>query len=273
LVATPLPQTDFYLSFGTGFHSNDARNVLLAKSNPQAAGNVAAALAKATGYEVGARTRQFDRLDAAAALWLLDLSNELVFSGDAGNQETGAGGGSFQPAGATRRWGIDFETRYQFTDWLFFDYDLSYADPRFRTGEFPGGAIPLAPTLLMNSGLTTEFRNGFSAGFRFRYLGDRPANETRTLPARGYALFDLIGRYRWRNVEAQLSFLNLTNTDWREAQFDDQSYVRGEVGSNSDCASNSPGKQGSDQSNAGVDDIHFTPGNPFWARGGIAVYF
>jgi hypothetical protein len=27
------------------------------------------------------------------------------------------------------------------------------------------------------------------------------------------------------------------------------------------------------QSNAGVDDIHYTPGNPFWVRGGIAVYF
>ena len=95
-------------------------------------------------------------------------SSELVFSGDAGNQETGAGG-TFEPAGATRRWGIDFETRYQFTNWLFVDYDLSYADPRFRTGEVPGGAIPLAPTLLMNGGLTTEFANGFSAAFRVRY--------------------------------------------------------------------------------------------------------
>lgn len=272
VVLTPLPDTDVYLNFGNGFHSNDARNVLLAKSNPQNAGNTSSALVKSTGYELGARTRQFDRLDAAAALWLLDLSSELVFSGDAGNQETGAGG-SFEPAGATRRWGIDFETRYQFTNWLFFDYDLSWADPRFRTGAVPGGAVPLAPTLLMNGGLTTEFGSGFSAGFRMRYLGDRPANEERTVTARGYALFDLVGRYRWRNIEAQLSFLNLTNTDWREAQFDDQSCVRGEVGSNSNCSLGSPLKQGSAQSNAGVDGIHFTPGNPFWARGGIAVYF
>ena len=114
VVITPLPETDIYLNFGTGFHSNDARNVLLAKANPQQAGNISSALAKSIGYEFGARTRQFDALDVAAAVWLLDLSNELTFSGDAGNQEIGAGG-TFQPAGATRRWGIDFETRYQFT--------------------------------------------------------------------------------------------------------------------------------------------------------------
>ncbi|MGD0948952.1 MAG: hypothetical protein ABSA52_16195 [Candidatus Binatia bacterium] len=126
----------------------------------------------------------------------------------------------------------------------------------------------------MNGGLTAEFGNGFSVAFRMRYLGDRPANEERTLTARGYTLFDLLGRYRWRNVETQLSFLNLTNTDWREAQFDDQSCVRGEIGvPNSPCAYKSPGQQGSSQSNAGVDDIHYTPGNPFWVRGGIAVYF
>jgi outer membrane receptor protein involved in Fe transport len=274
VVITPLPQTDIYLNYGNGFHSNDARNVLLAKANPQAAGNTAAAIARSTAYEIGARTRQLDdRLDAATALWLMDLSSELVFSGDAGNQEIGAGG-TFQPAGATRRWGIDFETRYRFTYWLYFDYDISYADPRFRTGEVPGGAIPLAPTLLMNSGLTTEFPNGFSAAFRFRFLGDRWANEERTIPARGYALFDLIGRYRWRNLEAQLSFLNLTNTDWREAQFDDQSCIRSEIGTaNSPCSLANPGQQGSADSNAGVEGIHFTPGNPFWVRGGIAVYF
>jgi outer membrane receptor protein involved in Fe transport len=267
VVITPLPETDIYLNFGNGFHSNDARNVLLAKTNPQPAGNVTSALARSTGYELGARTRQFDRWDVAAVLWLLDLSDELVFEGD-------TGGGNLQPAGPTRRWGVDFETRYQLTRWLLFDYDLSYADPRFRGGQFPGGAVPLAPTLLMNGGLTADLGNGFSAAFRMRYLGDRPANEQRTLTARGYALFDLLGRYRWRNVEAQLSFLNLTNSDWREAQFDDQSCVRGEVGiPGSPCSYKTPGQQGSAQSNTGVEDIHFTPGNPFGVTGGLAVYF
>jgi hypothetical protein len=272
LVITPLADTDIYLNFGTGFHSNDARNVLSAKVQPQQAGGAASALAQSLGYELGARTRQFDRLDLAAALWLLDLQSELVFSGDAGRQEIGAGG-TFQPAGATRRWGVDFEARYQFTAWLFSDYDLSWADPRFRGGDFPGGAIPLAPTLLMNGGLTADLGNGFSAALRVRYQGDRPASEDRTLTAQGYALLDLLGRYRWRNVEGQLSLLNLTNTDWRDAQFDDQSCARGELGAAPECARVSPLKQSGSSSNGGVEDIHFTPGNPFWVRGGVTMYF
>ena len=71
---------------------------------------------------------------------------------------------------------------------------------------------------------------------RTRYLGDRPANEQRTLVARGYFLMDLIGRYRWRNVEASVQVLNLTNTDWREAQFSDTSCLRSEVGSAIGCS-------------------------------------
>src|SRR5262249_33934640 len=145
LVLGPWYDTEYYANFGYGFHSNDARAVV---PNMPVGGTTSlpntSPLAQGYGYELGARTRQFDRVDAAAALWLIDLDSELVFSGD---------NGTFEASGATRRWGIDFETRYQFTDWLFADYDLTYADPRFKNGD----AIPLAPTLIMNGGLTAEF--------------------------------------------------------------------------------------------------------------------
>ena len=119
-------------------------------------------LAKATGYELGARTRQFDRLDLAAAIWNLDLESELVFSGDAGTDE---------PSGpASRRYGIDFEARWQINDWLYADYDLSWVHARFDNGGF----VPLAPPILMNGGLTADFHNGFTVALRGRYL-DRPA--------------------------------------------------------------------------------------------------
>ncbi len=257
LIVTPFADTDIYLNFGEGFHSNDARSVF---TNGQAAeaGPASSLLTRATGYEFGARTRQFDRLDVATALWLIDLNSELVFNSDAA---------TFQPAGPSRRWGIDFETRYQLTDWLFVDYDLTYADPRFKNGD----AIPLAPTLLMNGGVTAELGNGFSAAFRMRYLGDRPAIEDRSLTAQGYMLFDLLGKYRWRNLEASLAFLNLTDTDWREAQFSDNSCLYNEVATGTPGCSATPGKQGTHPDPP--PDIHFTPGNPFNVRGGLAVYF
>jgi outer membrane receptor protein involved in Fe transport len=133
--------TEFFLNFGMGYHSNDARDAVQVGGKP---------LARSTGGELGARTNLWDKLDLAAALWILDLDSELVFVGDEGATEA---------SGPTRRWGVDFEARYQFFRWLQGDFDVSYADPRFRVS---GEAIPLAPTLIIHGGLTAQFVNGLS---------------------------------------------------------------------------------------------------------------
>lgn len=237
--------TEFFLNFGMGYHSNDARDAVQAGSTP---------LSRSTGGELGVRTNLWDRLDLAASLWLLDLNSELVFVGDEGVTEA---------SGPTRRWGVDFEARYQFSPWLLADLDLTYSDPRFRTGTVH--AVPLAPTLLMNGGLTAQFTNAFSGALRLRYLDDRPAIEDRSLTARGYLLLDLILKYRWRNVEASLQVLNLTDTDWRQTQFATSSCVRREVGVDSRCPTNGGGE--------GIPDINFVPGAPINLRGGLTVFF
>ena len=145
-------QTDLFLNFGMGYHSNDARDAV----QPGGSG-----LARSTGAEIGARTRLYNRVELAASLWWLDLGSELVFVGDEGTTEQ---------RGPTRRWGVDVEARAEVLPWLLLDYDLTYADPRFRvTGE----AIPLAPTLLMNGGLTAYPVENLSAALRVRFLDDR----------------------------------------------------------------------------------------------------
>jgi len=261
VILSPRPDTDFYFNFGTGFHSNDARVAILTR------GSDFDPLTRSIGAELGARTSVIEKLDLAAALWWLDLDSELVFSGDAGivDAEIDEPTGNFIPGPASRRWGVDFELRYQLTDWLWADYDLGWADPRFRSS---GLAIPLAPTLLMNGGLTARWDNGFSAGMRFRFVGDRPANEDRTLTAAGYFVMDALVTYRWRNVQLMLAGLNLTDSDWREAQFADDTCLRSEIGQQPGCLAR-PGLEPGD----GVSDIHFTPGNPIAVRGGIQVFF
>lgn len=261
IILSPLPNTDFYFNFGTGYHSNDARVAILTK------GSGFDPLTQSIGAEFGSRTRLMDSLDLAAALWWLDLDSELVFSGDSGvvDAEIDDPTGNYIPGPASRRWGIDFEARYQINEWLWADYDLGYADPRFRSS---GLAIPLAPTLLMNGGLTARWDNGFSAGMRFRFVGNRPANEDRTLTAAGYFVMDALVTYRWRNVQLMLAGLNLTDTDWREAQFADDTCLVNEIGSQPGCLAK-PGLEPGD----GVSDIHFTPGNPIAVRGGIQVFF
>lgn len=289
LVLGPWYDTEYYLNFGYGFHSNDARGVILTGTD---------GLAQGYGYEGGIRTRQFDRLDAAVALWLVDLDSELVFSGDGGNVDADIVGGNYVPGPPTRRWGVDFETRYQFTDWLFADYDLTFADPKFRsevcvpdlaspTGEDCGTDIPLAPRLVMNGGLTAEFTDGWASGLgaalRFRYLGSRPANEQDTLTAQGWTLLDLLLRYRWRNVEASLALTNLTDAAWREAQFAESTCVNQGAGFDYDSPPGTGQRcpvQGSRPYMApmgtyadGIDGVSFTPGNPFGVRGGLQVFF
>ncbi|MEO8602603.1 MAG: TonB-dependent receptor plug domain-containing protein [bacterium] len=281
LVLGPWYNTEYYLNFGYGYHSNDARAVVKTGTD---------GLAQGYGYEAGARTRQFDRLDVATALWLIDVDSELVFSGDGGDVDAPVVGNNFIAGPASRRWGIDFETRYQFTDWLFADYDLTFADPRLRNGD----AIPLAPTLVMNGGLTTEFNTGiltgFAAALRFRYLGPRPANESRTLEAQGWELFDILLRYRWRNVEASLAFLNITDTAWREAQFGENTcvnqvnapnptdYANPPATAKAACPTSGSRPQRSTVNSepidaAGIEGVSFTPGNPFGVRGGIQIFF
>jgi outer membrane receptor protein involved in Fe transport len=236
--------TEVFLNFGMGYHSNDARDAVQTGGKP---------LARSTGGELGVRTNLWDKLDLAAALWTLDLDSELVFVGDEGTTEA---------SGPTRRWGVDFEARYPIFPWLLADLDLSFADPRFRvTGE----AIPLAPTFLMNGGLTALFDNGFSGSLRARYLDDRPANEDRSLTARGYLLLDMILKYRWHNLEASVQLLNLADVNWRQTQFATNSCVAREVGVDPRCPVNGAGE--------GVEDINFVPGYPITLRGGLTFFF
>lgn len=87
-----------------------------------------------------------------------------------------------------------------------------------------------------------------------RHLGDRFADEDRRQTARGYTLFNVTARYRYKAVEAFASVENLANVEWREAQFFFTSRLRGEPAE-------------------GVPDIHFTPGTPRTVLGGLALRF
>ena len=235
LILGPWVATELFANFGTGFHSNDARAVLI---NPSLD-----ALPTAKGYEFGFRTRALPRTDIFATYWFLDLSSELVFVGDDGTTEA---------RGRTHREGVEFGVKVQPLDWLSFTGDFTYT----TKAEFvdTGTPIPLAPIWTARADITVRLPWGLSSSFEMRYLGDRPADEERQFTARGYTLFNWTGRYRYRNLEAFLSIENLTNVQWREAQFAFTSRLPGEPAQ-------------------GVNDLHFAPGAPRSFLGGIAVHF
>ncbi|HEY9153860.1 MAG TPA: TonB-dependent receptor, partial [Opitutaceae bacterium] len=109
LVFGPWDKTEYYINTGFGFHSNDARGVML-HSDPQSGEGVdsASPLVRSKGVELGARTSAIDGLVSSVSLWALDLNSELVFSGDSGGTEA---------SGSTRRYGVELANFYRINSW------------------------------------------------------------------------------------------------------------------------------------------------------------
>lgn len=229
-------QTQVYVKLGKGFHSNDTRIVIdRTKMN---------GLPAAYGTDVGVLLKPAKKLIVSAALWYLYLQQEFVYVGDAG---------VIEPGGKTKRMGIDVSARYQFTQWLLGDITVNGTRP--RTIGVPKGEayIPLAPTFSSVGGLNFLSKNGLNASMRYRFIGDRPANENGLVIAKGYTVFDAAINYTKKKYELGLFAENLFNVTWNEAQFNTESRLKNEP--------------------KPVSELHFTPGNPFNIRVKLAVFF
>lgn len=233
---TPGVATQFFIKTGSGFHSNDARVVVLNQSRR--------VLPRATGADVGMSNKIFRNLFITTTLWALYSQNEFVYVGDEGIVEVN---------GRTRRIGADLALRYQITKWLFSDIDFNITDPKYLDEPKEARHVPLAPVLSSIGGLTAKLENNFSFGFRYRYLADRPANEDYTVTAKGYLVNDILVRYTQKHYELFISVENLFNVKWNEAQFDTESRLRDEV--------------------EPVSEIHYTPGTPFFLKAGLSYIF
>ena len=233
VILGPWYATELFANYGTGFHSNDARAVVTQPELP--------ALARAEAWEVGIRSRLLPRLEISASYWEIDLASELVFVGDEGTTEG---------RGRSHRHGVEVAAKTQLLDWLFLNGDVTVSRARFANGD----AVPLAPRLTARGDLTVRLPWGLSASLEMRHLADRYASEDREAKTRGYTLFDFTTRYRYRALEAFVSIENLTNAEWREAQFFFTSRLASEPAE-------------------GVADIHFTPGTPRAVLGGVAWRF
>jgi hypothetical protein len=233
LALGPWYTTEFFANFGTGFHSNDARAVILDPSLD--------ALARAQGYEFGVRVRPHPRVQASATYWALNLNSELVFVGDEGTTEASA---------PSRREGVEFSTQVQLLDWLAFNGNFTYTKATFDNGD----AVPLAPRWTALADLTARWPWGLSVDLAVLYLGPRYLTEDRSVIAKGYTLTTLTARYRYKAIEAFVSLNNALNQNYSEGQLYYTSRLRGEPAE-------------------GVTDVHFTPGAPISVFGGLALRF
>lgn len=240
LILGPWAGTEFFMNAGTGFHSNDARDVVL---NPSAA-----TLTRAIGYEVGIRSQPWTWTEFLATAWLLDLGSELVFVGDEGTTER---------RGKTRRLGTEISTRITPLEWLSIRGDITYTHAEFRK---TGDSVPLAPQFTAFSSVTARLPIGLSGMLQMLTVGSRAGTEDNRVKLEPFTIFDLVLRYKiplvppTERLEAFLSIRNLTNTDWRQAQFVYESRLPGEPA-------------------GGVSDIHFVPGTPRMFMGGLTWFW
>jgi outer membrane receptor protein involved in Fe transport len=255
LVFSAIPETELYLNFGYGFHSNDARGTV---RQPEPV----TPLTRARGYELGARTRLFDRLDLAGSLFLLNLDSELVWVGDEGSTEA---------KGPTRRQGLEAEARLKLLPWLFADADVTVSRATFVKNAGNADAVALAPTLILGGGVSARHPSGAYGRLGVLHLGDRPATEDRFLTAEGFTRVDASLGYRGSWYEVSVAVQNLLDTEWREAQFANVSRLSDELTPDSCPAGTRPaGEEGAFE---GCEDLHFTPGAPLNAQATVSFFF
>jgi len=234
------PDFQIYLKTGYGFHSNDARAIIINHID-NINDNI---LPRAIGSDIGTLFKPFPNVIVNVSVWALYLQNELVYNGD---------DGTVSSIGATFRKGADFGIRYEFFKHFYFDADVNYSYGRRLNVPSDSVYIPLAPIVTSIAGISYKSPTGFNASVRYRYLSDRPANEAWSRTATGYFIWDGLISYTFKRWEIGLSVENILNVYWKEAQFDTETRLKGET--------------------VPVTQIDYTPGTPRSMKAYVTFYF
>ena len=184
LIFGPWRRTEFYLNYGQGFHSNDARGTTMRVDPVDGTTPVApvSPLVRTTGYEAGLRSEPLPGWQTTLALWQLNMDSELLFVGDAGTTE---------PSRPSRRYGVEWTNYYVANSWLAFDADLAWSHARFSESAPEGDYIPGAIVAAANIGVTVDNLGPWFGALRFRYFGPRPLVEDNSVRSASSSLTNL----------------------------------------------------------------------------------
>ncbi|MHA4867114.1 TonB-dependent receptor [Duganella sp. PWIR1] len=233
VVLGPWAKTEFFVNYGEGFHSNDARGTTVHLTPKELEPiDPVTPLVKTRGAEIGARTEFLPGLQSSLAVWKLRSQSELVFSGDAG--DTSASRGSY-------RSGIEWNNHYIANSWLLFDLDLAYSRGHYTEHDEAGDYIPGAIGKVASFGATVMDLGPWSGAFQMRFFGPRPLIEDNSVRSASTAIaYARVGYKFNRRWSMQLDAFNLFD---RKVSDIDYYY-----------ASRLPGEPAE-----GVDDIHYHP--------------
>ncbi len=247
LILGPWANTEFYLNFGYGFHSNDARGATITEEpRTHEAVDSVTPLVRAKGAEIGVRSVLLPHLQSTLSLWALDVASELIFTGDAGTTE---------PSRPTRRDGVEWANFYTPVTGVVLDADIALSKARFSDFDPVGDRVPGAIETVISAGVSVDPHGGLFGSLRLRYFGPRPLNEDNSVRSRSSTLLNAqIGYELRQGIRAGVDVFNLLN-----ARASDIDYY---------YASRLPGEPAE-----GVNDIHTHPTEPRTARLFIAYAF
>lgn len=259
VVLSPAAQTEVFVNYGRGYHSNDVRGATTTvdPSTGEPAQRVSV-LVPATGYEIGVRTaRLLPGLQLSASLWRLDIGSELVFSGDSGTTE---------PSRPSRRTGVELAAYYAPADGplagLIVDADAALSRARFRDQDPAGDYIPEAIQTTASMGVAMN-RGRWSVGARARYFGPRPLVEDNSVRSASSFLVNLKVAYRIvRNVRIFAEVLNVFDKRVNDIDYYYASLLKGETSPLD--ANGAP---------TGINDRHVHPAEPRTFRAGVLWNF
>lgn len=237
LVFGPWARTEYFVNAGYGFHSNDARGVTI-NVDPVTGepAERATPLVRSKGAELGLRSEALANVQSSLALWYLTLDSELAFAGDAGTTEAGR---------PSRRYGVEWNTRWQPVSRLLLDLDLAWNHARFTGGDGSAGDfIPGAPDAVAAAGLSVPRYGPWSGAVFLRYIGSYPLTEDDSVRSQTQTTVDLqLGYEVLPRLQLRLDVFNLFDADTNDITYFYESRLPGEPPE-------------------GVGDVHFHPAEP-----------
>lgn len=223
LVFGPWKDTELYLNYGKGFHSNDARGTTIKvdPADPATAVDPVKPLVPTQGYEIGVRRELLPGWQSTLSLWRLNIASELLFVGDAGTTEASR---------PSRRHGVEWTNFYAVNRWLALDADFSWSYARFSDNAPEGNYIPGAVETTANIGITVDSLGPWFGVLRLRYFGARPLIEDNSVRSAASSLVNLRVGYRFsRQTQLYLDVYNLLNKNANDIEYWYDSQLPGEA--------------------------------------------
>jgi len=253
-------KSEFYLDYGSSFHSNDVRGTTYV-DDPQTHAPFDSTgapvernplLNRSVGEEIGYRYT-IPQYTATVSLFELYQADELIFDGDHGTTSLG---------GPTQRKGVEFSNNFTPTKYVTLDADLATTTARFLDDpDHVGTGVPESLNGVVSLGATVN-EPRYTASLRMRYFGPRTLDTQGDAKSPPSTLFNTqITAKMGATKHLSLDVFNIFNANVPDVTYYYNSWLPYDLktpGNATNPAIN-PALGANIDGNAGVADYHFHP--------------